>query len=181
MKRILITAAIIFASLSLPFNASSKGPPGKTVILKDANGVTVGRVIGMEAASWPYVLTDEGYRTYFKIGNGMVQVVAEDGIYYDTSCDVGGGNAYLNRKKLLGTVFSPISDINSVYATSGLSLMYSPIDAQLVTVDIYSWRVVDGTCVNITEIGAQGFPAYPNDPNITGIANTAYPNRMLIE
>lgn len=30
----------------------------------------------MEAASWPYVLTDEGYRTYFMIGNGMVQVVA---------------------------------------------------------------------------------------------------------
>jgi len=25
------------------------------------------------------------------------------------------------------------------------------------------------------------YPAYPNDPNITGIQNTAYPTRMLIE
>ena len=179
MKQTIVIAVMIIAALSLPLATHAKGPSAKTVLLKDANGVTIGRVIGMEAASWPYVLTDKGYRTYFKIGDGMVHVVAEDGIYYDTSCEVGGGNAYLDKKKLLGTVFSPTNQINDVYAAAGL--MYSPINAQLVTAHILSMRDADGVCTNMDIPDAQGYPAYPNDPDITGIANTVYPNRMLIE
>ena len=178
MKQKIITAVMIIAALLLPMESSAKGP-AVNVVLKDANGVTVGSVIGMEAASWPYVLTDEGYRTYFKIGNGMAQVVAEDGVYTDTACFEDMGNAYLSRKKLIGTVFSPIYDIKTVYDES--DLLYSPINAQLVNVNILSKREADGTCIDAPEMGKNVFPAYPNDPNITGIANTAYPNRMLIE
>ena len=123
MKPKIITAVMIITALLLPMGSSAIGP-AVNVVLKDANGVKVGSVIGMEAASWPYVLTNEGYRTYFKIGNGKVQVVAEDGIFTDTDCSDEMGNAYLNRKKLLGTVFSPLYDINNVYIAGGL--LYSP-------------------------------------------------------
>jgi len=177
MKPKIITAVMIITALLLPMGSSAIGP-AVNVVLKDANGVKVGSVIGMEAASWPYVLTNEGYRTYFKIGNGKVQVVAEDGIFTDTDCFEEMGNAYLNRKKLLGTIFSPLYDINNVYIAGGL--LYSPINAQLKMVNIRSKREADGTCIPLVETN-EYFPAYPNDPNITGIANTAYPNRMLIE
>ena len=183
MKQKVITAVMIIVALLLPMGSGAIGP-AVNVILKDANGIKVGSVIGMEAASWPYVLTREGYRTYFKMGNGMVQVVVGDvdSLYYDQSCADGGGNAYLagnHRKKLIGTVFSPLNNIQSVYTAGGL--LYSPINAQLVPVHFLSKHDADGTCTDIDEPSAEGFPAYPNDPNITGIANTAYPNRMLIE
>jgi len=181
MKQKIIAAVMIITALLLPMGSSATGP-ALNVVLKDAHGVKVGSVIGMEDASWPYVLTDEGYRTYFKMGNGKVQVVAEDSVFYtDATCGTSGGNAYLPRKRLLGTVFSPTNHINTVYEPGGLSLLYSPINAQSVMVDIFSKLDADGVCIEVEEIGRNGFPAYPNDPNITGIENTAYPNRMLIE
>jgi hypothetical protein len=184
MKQKIITVVMVITVLLLPMRSGAIGP-AVNVVLKDANGVKVGSVIGMEDASWPYVLTDEGYRTYFKMGNGMVQVVVGDGdfLYYDQSCADGGGNAYLagsHRKRLIGTVFSPLNNIQSVYTAGGL--LYSPTNAQLVQqLHFLSKHDADGNCTDINELSAEGFPAYPNDPNITGIENTAYPNRMLIE
>jgi len=181
MKQTIFTIATIVAVLSLPMETSAKGNSfGKAVLLKDANGVTIGRVIGMEAASWPYVLTREGYRTYLKMGKGMVEVVAKDGVFYDKiNCEDGVGNAYLRKKQFIGTVFSPLFNLDDGYDAG---LLYSPINAERVQVDISSKLEPNGDCDNyLTPTAEDYFPAYPNNPDITGIANTQYPNRMSIE
>jgi hypothetical protein len=180
MNQTIIKVVMVVAALSLPFVTNAKGNSfGKAVLLKDANGVTIGRVIGMEAPSWPYVLTREGYRTYFKMGKGMVEVVATDGVFYDQiDCEDGGGNAYLWRKQFIGTVFSPLFNLDDGYEAG---LLYSPINAERVPVNISSNLDPDGTCTNYGPVPENYFPAYPNNPDITGIANTQYPNRMLVE
>lgn len=63
MKQKIFTTAIVIAALLLPLEINAKGKPASVVLLKDANGVEIGRVIGMEHVSNPYVLTNQGYRT----------------------------------------------------------------------------------------------------------------------
>ena len=106
MKQTIFTIAMIVAVLSLPMEASAKGNSfGKAVLLKDANGVKIGRVIGMEDVSWPYVLTREGYRTLFRIGSGKVTLFPDDGVgFAETNCM---GMAYVSRGVSLGAVFLP--------------------------------------------------------------------------
>jgi len=181
MKRKFITTAMLFAALCLSIETSAKGPPGKTVLLKDANGVTIGRVIGMETVGWPYVLTQEGYRTFFRSGNGKVSLVPDDGVYYKTAdCT---GNAYVSRGMYLGTVFSPTPQLDQVYGEGApYPPLYIPHEEPKVTDDVFSVLTIDGCeLLDPPEYGANGYPAYPNDPAVTGIQNTAYPTRLLIE
>ena len=41
----------------------------------------------------------------------------------------------------------------------------------------------DNGCINFEEdpITADGYPAYRNDPNITGIENTPYQGRLILK
>lgn len=175
MKQKLFTLAMIIAILSLPFSINAKGKYDgvSAALLKDGNGVTIGRVIGMETVSWPYVLTNQGYRTLFRVGTGMIY--AESTVYYGTAdCT---DQAYVAIRSP-GTVFMPT--LNDLTAYAAGALFYSPNDAQSVIINTSSVLDADLNCSPYTS-NREVYPAYPNDPNITGIQNTAYPTRMLIE
>jgi len=174
MRQNIIIAAIIISVLSIPFLINAKGKPISAALLKDANGIYVGRVIGMWTTSTPYVLTDQGYRTVIRIGDGMLRETAN--IYYETpNCtDV----MYVTSPKYLGSVFLPTTNSELAYAAG--NLLYTPNDVQMDTINIKSTLDSNLNCQPFDDT-REGYPAYQNIPNITGILNTAYPTRMLIE
>lgn len=173
MKQKIFTTVMIMAVLLFPLEIHAKGKPDSVVLLKDANAVKIGVVIGMETASWPYVLTDQGYRTLFRVGTGMVYNEAP--VYYvSTDCT---GDAYVGKRSP-GTVFSPTLQDGLAYSVG--AILYSPNDAQGVIINTNSMLDYDLNCISYLS-ERELFPAYPNDPVITGIQNTAYPTRMLIE
>ena len=175
MKQKIFTVAMVIIALALPLEIGAKGKPASVVLLKDANGVEIGRVIGMGTASWPYILTDQGYRTLFRIGTGMIYNEAPVPVFYEsTDCT---GDAYVGAR-YPGTVFTPGQ--NDLMAYTMGALLYSPNDAQSVIINTNSTLDSGLTCISWVS-NREGYPAYPNDPNITGIQNTAYPIRMLIE
>jgi hypothetical protein len=165
--------ATLLAMLFVPMTASAKGKPDRAILLKDANGVEIGRVIGMETVSWPYVMTKQGYRTLFRLGTGMIYAGAP---LYFKSIDCTG-QVYVGARSP-GTVFMPNLDDDANY-TAG-AIYYSPNDEQASEVDLNS-RLADGVCLDYIVTRDDLYPAEPNKPEITGIENTAYPTRMLIE
>ena len=175
IEQIMITAAkltTLLATLVVPMGASAQGKPARAILLKDANGIEIGRVIGMGSVSWPYVLTSQGYRALFRLGTGMIY--AEAPLYYESvDCT---GQAYTGGRSP-GTVFMPSLDDSANYIAG--AIFYSPNDAQADTVSLNS-RLADGVCLDNIET-REVYPAYPNDPEITGIENTVYPARMRIE
>ena len=175
MRQMLSIVVMLIALLLLPLEINAKGKPASTVLLKDANGVEIGRVIGMETVSWPYVLTDQGYRTLFILAYGRVQM--NTAVYFEsTDCS---GTAYIGSARYLGTVFLITPQYDIAYAAG--AIMYSPSDAQGVTVDINTTLDVNLECVPYVYPNYSGFPAYTNNPDITGIKNVVYPARLLIE
>ena len=175
MKHKIFIAAMAIAALLLPMEINAKGKPASVPLLKDANGVTIGRVIGMDTVGWPYVLTDRGYHTLFRLGTGMIYINA--GANYESiDCT---GVAYQGSARYLGAVFSPALQDTLAYAAG--AILYSPGDAKRVTVDINSSLDGNLDCVPYVFPDYSGYPAYPNDPEITGINNTVYPTRMIIE
>ena len=176
MKHKLLTVAMIIAGLTLPLEINAKGKPeSSTVLLKDANGEKIGRVIGMEHVSKPYVLTDQGYRTTIPIPLGRVGNITS--VYYESIDCVG--EVYIGHTRYVGTVFVPTYNVELAYAAG--AILYSPTDAQVVTVTINATLDENLNCVPVAFPVADVYPAYTNDPNITGIKNTFYPVRMLIE
>lgn len=178
MKRYISKIIVVLVALVVSVQASAKGPPWRAALLTDANGVEIGRVIGMDNLGLPYALTDRGYSTVLRRATGTIWVWS-DGVYYeDAYCQ--SEVAYQPRGRFLGTVFSPTPDIENTYATH--ALLYSPPDAQLATVDIHSMSIDPNTgCEQYEEIGFQGYPAYANDPTITGIENTPYQSNLVIK
>ena len=173
MRQKIFMVAMITAALSLPLEINAKGKPASVVLLKDANGVEIGRVIGMGTVSWPYVLTDQGYRTLFRVGTGMIYNDAP--VFYEsTDCT---GDAYVGKRSP-GTVFMPTLQDSLAY-TMG-ALLYSPNDAQSIIVNTNSTLDYDLNCMPYVS-ERELFPAYQNDPIITGIQNNVYPNRMVVE
>jgi hypothetical protein len=173
MIRQILTIVTIVSALLVPTAISAKGKPANAILLKDANGGEIGRVIGMGTVSWPYVLTKQGYRALFRLGTGMIY--AEAPLYYESvDCT---GQAYTGARSP-GTVFLPTLDDSAAYAAG--AIYYSPNDAQAATVNVNSRLIDPLACV--PEVSTlEVYPAYLNDPAITGIENTAYPTRMLIE
>jgi hypothetical protein len=168
-----LTIATIIATLLAPMAVCAKGKPANAILLKYANGLEIGRVIGMGSVSWPYVLTNKGYRALFRLGTGMIY--AEAPLYYES--DDCTGQAFTGGRSP-GSVFMPTLDDAAAYASG--AIYYSPNDAQAVTITVYSRTVDPLAC--IPEVSTREvYPAYINDPAITGIENTAYPTRMLIE
>ena len=153
-------------------------------VLKDANGIHVGRVIGMSRLNHPYVLTEQGYQSVINVFQGMV-VNMDIGIsiaYESTNCI---GPAYRQGHGLatIGTVFIGIDGAEEAYNAD--LIFYTPLDAQTQTINVNSQLIFDG--VNITcdqlpsPVSSDAIQALPNDPNVTGIQNTAYPAYMRIE
>ena len=175
MKHKILIAAMTIAALLLPMEINAKGKPASVSQLKDANGVTIGRVIGMEHVSKPYVMTDQGYRTLIPMPVG--RVVEQADVYYgseDCSAPV-----YIGHTRHVGTVFIPISNSELAYASG--AILYSPQDAQLVTTDINRTLDQNLECVPFLFPNAEVYPAYKNEPAVTGIENTVNPTRMIIE
>lgn len=173
MEQKIFTTVMIMAALLFPLEIHAKGKPDSVVLLKDANGEKIGVVIGMGTVSWPYVLTDLGYRALFRVGTGMLYNEAP--VYYEsTDCT---GDAYVGKRSP-GTVFLPTLQDELAYSVG--AVLFSPNDAQEVLINTNSRLDYDLNCIpHLSE--RELFPAYPNDPGITGIKNTAYPARMLIE
>lgn len=165
-------------------NANAIAAAVPQAVLKDANEAYVGRVIGMAHVSAPYVLTDLNYRTVFLLGQGRVEGrVTPIDIYYESSNCMG--TAYVGPGGItLGTVFTPPVFSETAYDLG--YVLYTTHDAQAVTYDIYSQldtSIPDNITCNsyASPVSMTLYPAYLNDPNITGIQNTAYPVRMLME
>ena len=175
MKQKIFMAAMIVAACSLPLEINAKGKPASVVLLKDANGVEVGRVIGMPYVARPYVSTDRGYRTQILVHSGKLQL-SHPIVFESTDCT---GAAYIiGRGGYVGAVFSPTTNIDLAYTLG--ALFYSPKDAQGVSVE-YNSSFDDNLNCQADVNTEDGWPAFPNDPNITGIQNTAYPSLMVIE
>lgn len=182
MKQKILMVIMIILSLSIPLgaNAKNKPEPANVVLLKDANGVEIGRVIGMEHVSRPFVLTDQGYRTDIPLPRGWIGL-KEGAIYYEsTDCT---GAPYVNSPRYVGTVFTPSLVEDAAYELG--MILYIPHDTQSVTVNVNSvfntwWDPLNPSCDPFVET-REGYPAYPNDPTITGIKNTLYPTPMVIE
>ena len=156
------------------------------VVLKDANGVQVGRVIGMSAIHRPVILTEQGYRSEINIFKGMVDSGRDIGItivYESSNCT---GPAFRSGQGLatIGSVFIGVSGWLDASYLVGL-VFYTPYDAQVQAININSRLQENGgmaTCYQEpSPIPSFGTPALPNDPNVTGIQNTAYPIYMRIE
>lgn len=182
MKQKIFMVAMIIAALSLPLEINAKGKPASVVLLKDANGVEIGRVIGMEHVSSPYVLTNQGYRTSIAAPLGMVntRILTNQSIVYKSmDCT---GVAYVDHFRYLGTVFMPLVTVEAAYNAG--AIFYTPHDAQLVSVNVNSvLDTSDFTNINCSPVvdTRDVYPAYQNDPAITGIQNTAYPVPMVIK
>ena len=144
-------------------------------VLKDANGVYIGRVIGMPHVARPYVLTDKGYRTQFLVHNGKLQL--SHTIVFE-SIDCTGAAYIIGKGGYVGAVFSPTTDIDLAYTLG--TLFYSPKDAQGVSVEHNSSLDANLNC-QVDVLTEDGWPAFPNDLSITGVMNTAYPALMKIE
>lgn len=94
--------------------------------MKDASGVSVGRVIGMQGLllkHMPIILTDQGYITYTDIITGRVEYPSS-GIYYESlDCT---GTAYVEPSiDPRGTVFMHGTSSEAAYA-AGL-ILYTPM------------------------------------------------------
>ena len=179
MKNILLSLALIAIAFCLPLEVSAKGKPVSTAQLKDANGETVGRVIGMYHVSAPYVLTDQGYRTNIRAPVGWVGELVPR-IYYDfEGCE---GNAYVPGPRYVGTVFRLDMPFDVTYEQK---ILYIPHNTQSVTAEVKSalswdWDSNQEICLPEVVTG-EAYPVYANDPTITGIENTIYPAPMVIE
>ena len=157
-------------------NSNAAEPPN-AVVLKDANGIYVGRVIGMTNINRSFVLTDHGYRTDMDITFGRVE---ESQVLQYESNDCTGA-AYLDPGiRTAGNVFIHRAPSESAY-NAGL-ILYTPLDAVSVTVTINSQLMSDLTCNTLAFPYTNDlYPALPNEPNITGIQNTAYSSPLRIE
>ena len=175
MKQKIFMVAMIVVALTFSLEINAKGKPASVALLKDANGVEIGRVIGMPHVARPYVLTDKGYRTQILVHNGKLQL-SHTIVFESTDCT---GAAYIIGKGgYVGAVFSPTTNIDLAY-TLGV-LFYSPKDAQRVSVVHNSSLDANLNC-QVDVLTEDGWPAFPNDLSITGIMNTAYPTLMQIE
>ena len=134
MKHKLLTITMIIAGLLFPLEINAK-KPASVVLLKDANGVEIGRVIGMEHVSSPYVLTNQGYRTSFAIPLGMVNARLHTGFIFYESIDCAG-IAYVGHFRYLGTVFMPPVTVDAAYNAG--TIFYTQHDAQLESVNVNS-------------------------------------------
>jgi hypothetical protein len=172
----------VFMALLVSIQAYAKGPPPRAAILTDANGVEIGRVIGMERIGRPYVLTDKGYRTLLNLGSTEVAAMVRNtcAVYYENINCPKAEVAYLADGSNVGAVFSPTSDVENAYATG--RLMYSSNDAQLVQGIIVKSMFGDDGCINFEDPpSGDAYPAYLNDPNVTGIDNSPYAGRLIME
>ena len=177
MKNILLTITLIAIAFCLPLEVSAKGKPVSAAQLQDANGETVGRVIGMEHINLPFILTDQGYRTSLYFG-GVIGLRHTWFNYESTDCT---GTPYVWYSK--GTVFTPDLLPDEVYELG--KIYYIPYDAERVLVSIGSQLEADpfDPICRVVEPpwNDEFFHADRNDPDVTGIKNTIYPAPMVIE
>ena len=101
-------------------------------------------------------------------------------LYESSNCS---GEGYAGGGAVRGAVYiAPLGKPDVAYS-SGL-LYYTPYDEPEVTIGANSELVfTDGIyeCNSISTESISVYKAYPNDPAVTGIANTAYPSPMIFQ
>lgn len=157
--------------------AALSGGGSSAVQLKDANGVYVGRVIGIGNLNHVSLLTDQGYRTTF---NALTGTVNWGSIFYFSSADCTGA-VYFEGENTVGTVVLPYTHFNNATASASGWLVYVPYDTLTQSVSISSQITYSGACEVITPVQKQVYTALQNDPNVTGIQNTVSPAHMRLE
>ena len=159
--------------------AALSGGGASAVQLKDANGVFVGRVLGIGNLTNVSFLTDEGYRSITDILFGSVRFAKR--ILFETGdCS---GTVYHNEDSVRGTVISTMppyfDDTAAAYAAGYLT--YVPHDAVKSSVSIASRISWSGACEGLTPALTQVYTGILNDPSVTGVANTSYAIDMKFE
>ena len=157
MKQKIFMVAMIIAALSLPLQVNAKGKPASVALLKDANGETVGRVIGMEYIHRPYVLTDQGYGLDISLHRGWVGTYSNWTIYFESlDCT---GTAYIKVPKFVGAVFIPQWPSETAYDLG--MILYTPNDAQSKTANINSaFDRYDPLNCAPNVVTVEGYPPY---------------------
>lgn len=159
----------------------------KAVVVKDANGAYIGRLITTTGYSAPGILTDKGYRTGLRRIDGTIMNSYSNfgGYPYDDARIIAfesgdcSGVGYLQSHGLRGTVYSrPINDTQ--YAIS-----YTENNAVWTTINKFSFLGPGGgatgaSCFTANGETFQGYPVHLNDPTITGVQNS-YPEPLSIE
>ena len=157
-------------------------------ILIDANSEAKFRILGMygDSLHLPIVLTSQGYKTAIAPRDGMLTwynfIFGRGLLYASSNCS---GDAYAMGGAVREAVYiAPLGRREAAYS-SGL-LYYTPFNEPEVTIDANSELVFnhnDGIyeCSAISTESINAYKAYLNDPNVTGIANTAYPSPMILQ
>ena len=156
---------------------SSGGAPA--VQLKDANGVFVGRLLGISNLTNVSFLTDEGYRSITDILIGSVRFSKR--ILFETgNCS---GTVYHDEDSVRGTVIGtmpPYNDDTAATYAAGY-LTYVPHDAVKSSVSIASRISWSGACESLTPASMDVYTGILNDPSVTGVANANYVTDMKLE
>lgn len=158
--------------------AALSGGGAPAVQLKDANGVAVGRIIGMNRNSLAHIVTDKGYRTELSIRDGRVGLM-QQAYYKSTDCT---GAAYVAKDITIN-----YQDINGmVYVLHAYPLdspLYVPFSepGEVINAESYEFMSAGSPLCRQRTQTKDVYIGYQNDPTVTGIENTAYPARMKIE
>lgn len=158
------------------------------VMLIDANAEAKFRILGMfgDSIAAPIVLTNQSFKTVIAPRDGMVlwwnQFPGRGLLYESSNCS---GDAYATGGAVRGAVYIAPSGRREAAYSSGL-LYYTPFDEPEVTIGANSELVFNYTdgiyeCNAISTESISVYKAYPNDPAVTGIANTAYPSPMILQ
>ena len=179
MRQSITNVLVIITMLTLSFGTCAKGKeevddPVPAVQLKDANDNVIGRIIGMDYIEKPYVLTNEGYRTVINIHDGHVMFFGTP-YFVQVGCM---GDAYIG---LYGPIYLGVV-YRLKWSDDSYELFYTPHNEPHLSATIYSYRDLDGNCYDLEPpVEKEIWPVYENIPDVTGIENSLYPTKMLIE
>lgn len=140
------------------------GTPAKSYLnpqVKDASGNSLGALLSVQLPETWQIITSKGFITDVYL-SGNVQQITDTSIYYE-SIDCSG-QGYIILRGLLGTIFEA-QEGNYYYALQGSSSVAN------ITLD--SW-LVSGTCLANHSVPTEVYPAYPNNPAVTGF-EASYP------
>lgn len=167
----LFSIIMLIAALSFPIGSSAVGPALNRVLI-DADGVRIGQVIGMDNIHQSYVLTDNGYRTLLDMKTGKVRFRGSSAYFAEADC---GGQAYIVDTGYLGTVYHLDGVGGAPYG-----IFHTPQDEPMETILINS-AADSFFCFPLGPAYKDVWPAYANNPSVTGIKSEGHPALMRIK
>ncbi len=161
----------------------------KLLVAVDANGIDIGFASIPNRLGTVNIATSMGYYSSMYPGKGRLAIY--DTLYFtDTTCGGSGGTTWIDYSfafaLIPGTVFE-----NNNYEMAGSSdtwptndLWYLPQSATFLNNQIVGSSKSSypgSSCSSVTQTLLEAAQVFPNDPAITGIANTPYPAPISLE